>query len=293
MNDRFPIGEHFMQRSVWHGAISFGLIYVPVDVMSASKDASLSLHFLDSRDFSPVGYQRVNKSTGKEVDWAHIVKGYEYEKGHYVALSDADFKHANVKASETIEIANFTDVDQIAPMYFETPYYLTPQKGGQKVYSLLRQALQSTHKAAVGTFVMRGRQHLCVIVPNGEVLMLVTLRFASEVLAPAQVKAAVESGKDKKATAAEVAMARKLVEQMSGPFTPEAFKDTYRADLMRRIREKIRSKQIHALTTESAPAERPKAQVIDLMEALRSSLKKKGTPVRALPRKSGNTKKRA
>jgi DNA end-binding protein Ku len=109
-----------MQRSVWRGAISFGLIYVPVEVMSASKDASLSLHFLDSRDFSPVGYQRINKSTGKEVDWAHIVKGYEYEKGHYVALSDADFKHANVKASETIEIANFTDVEQIPPMYYET-----------------------------------------------------------------------------------------------------------------------------------------------------------------------------
>jgi DNA end-binding protein Ku len=282
-----------MQRSVWSGAISFGLIYVPVDVMSASKDASLSLHFLDSRDFSPVGYQRINKSTGKEVDWAHIVKGYEYEKGHYVALSDADFKHANVKASETIEIATFTATDQIPPMYFETPYYLSPQKGGQKVYSLLRQALQSTKKAAVGTFVMRGRQHLCVIVPEGELLMLVTLRFANEVLAPAQVKVAVESGKDKKATPAEVAMARKLVEQMSGPFEPETFKDTFRADLMRRIREKIRSKQTHALTEVAVPDERPKAQVIDLMEALRNSLKKKGTPARAAPRKSAKAKRRA
>jgi DNA end-binding protein Ku len=282
-----------MQRSVWRGAISFGLIYVPVEVMSASKDASLSLHFLDSRDFSPVGYQRINKSTGKEVDWAHIVKGYEYEKGHYVALSDADFKHANVKASETIEIANFTDTDQIPPMYFETPYYLSPQKGGQKVYSLLRQALQSTKKAAVGTFVMRGRQHLCVIVPDGEVLMLVTLRFANEMLIPAQVKGAVESGKDKKATPAEVAMARKLVEQMSGPFRPEAFKNTYRADLMRRIQEKIRTKQTHALTAESAPVERPTAQVIDLMGALRNSLKKKGAPARAAPRKSAKAKKRA
>jgi DNA end-binding protein Ku len=282
-----------MQRSVWRGAISFGLVYVPVDVMSASKDASLSLHFLDRRDFSPVGYQRINKSTGKEVDWAHIVKGYEYEKGHYVALSDADFKHANVKASETIEIANFTDLDQIPPMYFETPYYLSPQKGGQKVYSLLRQALESTRKAALGTFVMRGRQHLCVIVPNGELLMLVTLRFANEVLAPAQLKGAVESGKDKKATPAEVAMARRLVEQMSGPFRPESFKDTYRADLMRRIQEKIRTQQTHALTEEPAPAERPKAQVIDLMEALRNSLKKRGTPARAAPRKSAKTQKRA
>lgn len=282
-----------MQRTLWRGAISFGLIYVPVEVISASKDSSLSLHFLDSRDFSPVGYQRINKSTGKEVDWAHIVKGYEYEKGHYVALSDADFKHANVKAAETIEIANFTDLEQIPPMYYETPYYLSPQKGGQKVYSLLRQALQSTGKVAVGTFVMRGRQHLSVIVPNGEALMLITLRFANEVLAPVQVKNAVDAGKDKKATPAEMAMARKLVEQMSGPFKPEAFKDTYRADLMRRIQEKIRTKQTHALAEEPAPAERPKAQVIDLMEALRGSLRKKGAPARAAPRKSAKARKRA
>jgi DNA end-binding protein Ku len=282
-----------MQRTLWRGAISFGLIYVPVEVISASKDSSLSLHFLDSRDFSPVGYQRINKSTGKEVDWAHIVKGYEYEKGHYVALSEADFKHANVKASETIEIANFTDLGQIPPMYYETPYYLSPQKGGQKVYSLLRQALQSTRKVAVGTFVMRGRQHLSVIVPNGEALMLITLRFANEVLAPVQVKNAVDAGKDKKATPAEMAMARKLVEQMSGPFKPEAFKDTYRADLMRRIQEKIRTKQTHALAEEPPPVERPKAQVIDLMEALRGSLRKKGAPVRAAPRKSAKARKRA
>jgi DNA end-binding protein Ku len=282
-----------MQRTLWRGAISFGLIYVPVEVISASKDSSLSLHFLDSRDFSPVGYQRINKRTGKEVDWAHIVKGYEYEKGRYVALSNADFKHANVKASETIEIANFTDVDQVPPMYFETPYYLSPRKGGQKVYSLLRQALQSTKKAAVGSFVMRGRQHLCVIVPQGEALALITLRFANEVLAPAQIKGSVESGKDKKATPAEVAMARKLVEQMSGPFRPEGFKDTYRADLMRRIQEKIRTKQTHALTEDPVPTLRPKAQVIDLMEALRNSLKKKGAAPRAAPRKSAKAKKRA
>jgi DNA end-binding protein Ku len=121
-----------MQRSVWRGALSFGLIYVPVDLMSASKDASLPLHFLDRRDFSPVGYQRINKSTGKEVDWGHIVKGYECEKGRYVALSDADFKHANLKASETIQISSFTDTDQIPPMYFDTPYSLSPQKGGRK-----------------------------------------------------------------------------------------------------------------------------------------------------------------
>src|ERR1700712_3091292 len=121
-------------RSLWRGAISFGLIYVPVQLYSAARDGALHLHLLDSRDFAPVGYERVNKKTGKAVDWSHIVKGYEYEKGNYVALSDEDFKHANVKASETIEISSFTEASAISPLYFETPYYLAPSKGSQKVY---------------------------------------------------------------------------------------------------------------------------------------------------------------
>lgn len=266
-----------MQRALWHGAISFGLIYVPVDMFTASKDSALSLHLLDSRDFAPVGYERVNKNTGKEVDWAHIVKGYEYQKGQYVALADADFKHANVKATETIDIANFADAAEIPAMYFETPYYLAAQKGGQKVYALLRQALEASKKVAVGTFVMRGRQHLCVIAPNEHVLMLLTLRFADEVLPPAQVKSAAEAGGASKVSAAELTMAKQLISQMSGPFRPAAFKDTYRADLMRRIHEKIRKKQMHSLATdEPEAAARPKAQVIDLMEALRNSIKGKG-----------------
>jgi DNA end-binding protein Ku len=277
-----------MPRSLWHGAVSFGLIYVPVDMYSASKDGSLSLHLLDSRDFAPVGYHRINKSTGKEVDWSHIVKGYEYKKGEYVALSDADFKHANVKASETIDIDSFTDAADIPPMYYETPYYLAPAKGGAKVYSLLRQALQKTAKVAVATFVMRGRQHLCVVTPNGNTLMLVTLRFAGEVLAPAAVKSSAESGKSAAITAAELAMAQKLVAGMSSRFKPESFKDTYRADLMRRVQEKIKKKQTHSLSTETSDApERPKAQVIDLMEALRNSIGKRGkTAARAAPKKS-------
>jgi DNA end-binding protein Ku len=155
-----------MPRSLWQGAISFGLIYVPVNLFAAAKDNTLPLHLLDSRDFAPVGYHRVNKTTGKEVEWANIVKGYEYEKGEFGALSAADFQHANIKALETIEIANVTDADDIPAMYFETPYYLSPSKGGQKVYSLLRQAFQATQKVAVATFVMRGRQHLCAGAPQ-------------------------------------------------------------------------------------------------------------------------------
>lgn len=283
-----------MPRALWQGAISFGLVYVPVELFAASKDNTLALHLLDSRDFAPVGYHRINKATGKEVEWANIVKGYEYKKGQYVALSDDDFKHANVKASQTIEITTFTSAADIPAMYFETPYYLAPAKGGQKVYSLLRKALQATEKVAVATFVMRGRQHLCVVAPSDTALMLLTLRFADEVLPPAAAKNAAAAAKSASVSAAELTMARQLVEGMSGPFKPTQFKDTYRADLLRRVKEKVKKKQIHSLETQDLPAaERPKAQVIDLMEALRNSLKKGKAATRAAPQRAVGKRKRA
>jgi DNA end-binding protein Ku len=283
-----------MPRSLWRGAISFGLIYVPVNLFSASKENTLPMHLLDSRDFAPVGYHRINKVTGKEVDWPHIVKGYEYKKGQYVALSDADFKHANIKASETIDIASFTDADQIPPLYFETPYYLAPSKGGQKVYSLLRRALQATKKVAVATFVMRGRQHLCVVAPDEDMLVLLTLRFANEVLPAVSIDNDAGAGKSASISAEELTMAKRLVEGMSGPFKPNQFKDTYRDDLLQRVKEKIKKKQTHSLEAEELPeSDRPKAQVIDLMEALRNSLKKNKGAARAAPKKVTRQRKRA
>jgi len=262
-------------RSIWKGAISFGLIYVPVDLYAAARDGALALHLLDRRDFAPVGYERVNKKTGKPVEWSDIVKGYEYQKGSYVALSDADFKHANVKASETIEIANFSDAADISPVYFETPYFLVPRKGGEKVYALLRETLQTAKKVAVASFVMRGRQHLCVVVPDGRALMLLTLRFASELL-PADNLNLPAGSKAAKLSSAELGMAKKLVDEMTSPWKPELFKDTYRADLQRRIKDKIKKKQTHALDEPAPASDRPKAEVIDLMEALRNSLKAGG-----------------
>jgi DNA end-binding protein Ku len=258
---------------------------------SASKEHALSLHFLDSRDFAPVGYERINKSTGKSVDWQHIVKGYEFEKGQYVALSDADFKHANVKASETIDISSFTEATEISPLYYQTPYYLLPGKGGEKVYALLADALQSSRKVAVATFVMRGRQHLCVVMPTAGSLTLITLRFANEILPV--VKPAPISSKAAKPKEAEIAMARKLVQGMSAEWNAQAFHDTYREDLMRRIREKIKKNETHVLGLEPKKAPRPKAEVIDLMNALKNSLKlrtKQG--LRAAP-KSARERKRA
>jgi DNA end-binding protein Ku len=276
-------------RALWKGAISFGLIYVPVELYSASRENSLPLHILDSRDFAPVGYQRINKKTGKEVAWPHIVKGYEYKKGDFVALSAADFKHANVKASETVEIDTFCDAAQIPAMYYEKPYYLAPAKGGDKVYSLLRQALEATGKVAVATFVMHQRQHLCAISPRGASLMLLTLRFADELLPAAERKSTP------KISSAELAMAKRLVQSMEGQFTASKFKDTYRADLKRRIQEKIKNKETHSLDTQEPEADnRPKAQVIDLIAALKASLKQSGREDAPRPaRKSSKARKRA
>ena len=263
-----------MPRSLWRGALAFGLVYVPVEVHTASRENTLPLHMLDSRDFAPVGYHRINKRTGKEVDWEHVVKGYEYKKGDYVVLTDADFKHANVKASETIEIETFCDAADIAPLYYEKPYYLAPAKGGAKVYSLLQQALSATGKVAVATFVMHQRQHLCVVAPSESALVLLTLRFDDEILSqkpPAAVKV----------SSSELSMAKQFIERMSGKFTPGHFKDTYRSDLKRRVQEKIRRKETHSLEVEPPEAAgRPKAEVIDLMEALKESLAKNRTGAR-------------
>ena len=271
-----------MARSVWHGAISFGLIYVPVDLFAASRTNTLPLHMLDRRDFSPIGFSRINKKTGKPVDWSHIVKGFEFKKGEYVALSDDDFRHANVKASETIAIETFCAAGDIPSLYYDTPYHLGARKGGQKVFGLLRQALQATGTVALATFVMRGRQHLCVVAPNEKSLMLLTLRFADEILPP--VAAAADAGASK-VSAAELAMAKQLIKGMTGKFNPAHFKDTYRTDLKRRVKEKIKKKQIHSIEPDTAAArERPKAQVIDLMAALKASLQQRGKPAAARKR---------
>jgi DNA end-binding protein Ku len=274
-------------RALWRGAISFGLIYVPVELQTASKENSLPLHMLDSRDFEPIGFRRVNKATGAEVDWGHIVKGFEYKKHEYVALSDADFKHANVKASETIDIDTFCDAADIPAFLYDTPYHLRPGKGGEKVFQLLRQALQQTGKVAVATFVMRGRQHLCVVTPQAGGLMLLTLRFADDV-SPGPREA---GGAAPRVSGAELTMAKKLIDQMSGPFRPGQFKDTYRADLKRRIQEKIRKKQVHVLEVAEPESRQPKAEVIDLMAALKASLQKRGTDRRTRPNRRSSQAK--
>ena len=279
-----------MARALWKGAISFGLVYIPVQVHAAARDSSLRLHFLDKRNFAPVGYRRTNKQTGKEVGWSDTIRGYEYRKGKYVALSDADLRQANVKASSTIEIASFTERSSIPPEFYETPYYLAPQKGGEKVYALLREVLLRTERIGVASFVMHGRQHLAAIAPRADALELNTLRFAEEILGVEGLELPAAGVKSVGITAKELSMAEKLVEEMTAAFEPQQYHDTYREDLMRRIEEKVRKGETHAVLSEAEVEEPRGAQVIDLMAALRKSLERRGeapagrAPARQAPR---------
>src|SRR3569832_1727227 len=266
-----------MARSFWKGAISFRLVYIPVNLYSATHSATFDLDYLDKRDFSPVGYKRYNKRTGKEVEWKDIVRGYQYKKGQYVALADEDFRRADVKGSQTIDIQSFTEASNITPEFYETPYYVAPQKGGEKVYALLREALKRTGKVAIANVVVRTRQHLAVVLPEDDILLLNTLRFADEIRSADDMGVEVPGAKGSGLAAKEISMAEKLIEGMSGPLEPEMFRDTFRDDLMKRINEKVRNEETHTLTEpEKEPKARKSAEVIDLMEVLKQSLEKGG-----------------
>jgi DNA end-binding protein Ku len=271
-------GRKSGRRALWRGAVSFGLVYIPVHLYSAAQDSTLDLDLLDSRDFSPVGYQRYNKRTGKVVEWADIVKGYQYRKGEYVALSDEDFRQANVAASETIDIESFADRIDIPPEYFEQPYYLEPSSGGDKTYALLREALAKTGKIAIGSFVMRSRQHLCALLAEDRVLLLNTLRFAEELRPVSELDLPPAAARAAKISARELSMATRLIDEMSGSWNPARYKDNYRRDLMRRIREKIRKRQTHVLTPAAEPEKEPRtAEIIDLTAILQKSLRSRGS----------------
>jgi len=257
-------------RVVWKGAVVFGLVHIPVTLYSGARDNDLDFDWLDKRDMAPVGYQRINKTTGKAVDAENIVKGYAFEKGEYVLLSDADFKAANPEATQTVEITAFVEAAEITPAHFVAPFILQPQKRAEKSYALLRDTLAKAGRVGVATVVMYRKQHLAIVHSDGRLLRLNTLRFADELVDPAMVEApdAKSSG-----LAKEREMAARLVEDMTEPFDPERYRNTYRDDLLARIEQKIKSGKTHALATDDeAAAPRKSAQIIDLMDALKRSL---------------------
>jgi DNA end-binding protein Ku len=266
-----------MARVIWKGAVSFSLIHIPVSLYTASRSASLDFDMLDRRDFAPIGYQRINKTSGEPVEWGDIVKGYQYEKGEYVVMSDEDFRQANVEATQTIDIQGFVEPNEIPPMYFSTPYYLQADKRGEKVYTLLREALVKTGTVAVGLIVIRTRQYLCSLLPLGNTLALNTLRYADEVLPYEQYAPATATLEDARVSQREFGMALKLVEDMRQKFDPRSFHDTYREDLLRRIEEKVQQGDTKTLTPAAERAsELRSAEVVDLSELLRRSLDQRG-----------------
>jgi DNA end-binding protein Ku len=274
-----------MARPIWKGMISFGLVSVPVALYPAEESHQLSFSMLDKRDFSPVGYKRYNKTTGREVPWNDIVKGYEYEKDQYVVLTDEDFRRANVQQAKSVDITTFVDAGEIPPQYFETPYYLVPEARGQKVYALLRETLRAANKIGVGEVVIRTTHHLAAVVPVGDALMMITMRYADEIREGKAFDFPSRSLKNAGIKPKEVELARKLIEDMAGPFKPEDFEDTYNEDLMHRIEEKVKSGQTQELTKpEGEKQAKGSAKVIDLMELLKRSIDNGGRRAR----KSGN-----
>lgn len=266
-----------MSRIIWKGAISFGLVNIPVALKAASRSHTLDLDLLDQRDMAPVGYQRINKHTGKVIDNEHIVKGYQYEKDEYVLLSDEDFRQANVEATQTVDIVSFVEADSIPPYYFDTPYYLEPDKRGERGYALLHETMRKTGRAALALVVLRNRQHLAALLVVGKALVLNTMRFADEVV-PIEDLSLPAGGKGKAASPREVAMAAKLVKDMSEDWKPEQYRDTYRDDLMARIHAKIKAGKTHLLTPaseEAAPSGKG-AKVIDMMALLKQSIGHRG-----------------
>lgn len=266
-----------MARALWKGAISFGLVNIPVELYPAEDRKSFKFSMLDKRDLSPVGYKRYNKASGKEVPWENIVKGYEYEKDQYVVLSDEDFRQANVKATQTIDIRAFVAADEVPPERYETPYYLAPGPRGEKVYALLRETLKATGRVAVAEVVIRTTPHLAVVAPNGKALMLDTLRFEDELRDPKGLDLPAEGLKSAGVTAKEVELAKRLVDDMTEPFDASRYHNTYHDDLMARIQEKIKAGQTKEITEpgkEDAP--RRSAQIIDLADLLKQSLAKGG-----------------
>ncbi|MDP2248244.1 MAG: Ku protein [Nitrosomonadales bacterium] len=264
-----------MSRPIWKGAISFGLIHIPIEVYSAQNTPGIDLDMLDRRDFAPIGYRRYNKVTGKEIKQEHIVKGYEYEKGEYVVLTEADIKKANAESTQTIDIQSFVDAEEISPLFFEQPYYLKPSKGGDKVYALLRETLKSTNKIGIAQIVIRTKQHLAALMPVDEAIVLNLLRYAEDIRPAADLNLPASGSKKIQVSDKEIKMAASLVNEMTESWNPEQYKDTFREDLLKVVKKKIKARQTHTLTEaeeEEVETVQKPSNVVDLMELLKKSI---------------------
>jgi DNA end-binding protein Ku len=259
-----------MARAIWKGSISFGLVNIPIALYPATRREELKFRLLRKSDLSPVNYKRVAEKDGKEVPWDQIVKGYEYEKDKYVVLKDEDFERVDLEATQTVDIQDFVDEEEIDPMFFYKPYYLEAQKGGDKAYALLRDALKNSGKVGIAKVVIKTRQYLAGVKPEDGALVLELMHFADELADPGKLHVPKETEVGKR----EMNMAKSLIDSMSSKWNPEKYKDDYREALMEVIEEKVEAggKEI-----EQKPKKAPKpTKVIDLVSVLQKSLEQTG-----------------
>lgn len=263
-------------RSLWKGAISFGLVHIPVEMYPAVSEQGLDLTMLDRRDFAPVGFKRYNKGNDAEVSWDDVVKGYQYSEGEYVVLSEEDLRRANPDATGTIDILAFVDGADVPLLYYDQPYYLAPGKGGDKVYALLRETLRRAGKIGIATVVIRVKQHLAALVCVGDTIVLNTLRFSDEIRDTDDLKVPSSSAKAATLTDKELAMAMALVEGMSEAWKPEQYHDTYREDILALVEKKVQAKETKTITMPGKErAGVTSSNVVDLVALLQKSIGKK------------------
>jgi DNA end-binding protein Ku len=277
-------------RAIWKGAISFGLVNIPISLYTAVRREELHFRLLRGHDLSPVNYKRVAEADGKEVPWDQIVKGYEYEKGKFVVIREEDFKRVDIEATQTVDIVNFVKIEDVNPLLFYKPYYMEAAKGGDKAYVLLREALEVTGKIAIAKVVIKTRQHLAAVTPKEHGLMLELMHFPEELIDAGEFKAPKASSPGK----AELNMAKQLIESMTTAWEPEQYTDDYHDALEKLIEEKIENPE------EDAPKPKPRkkaSNIIDLVSVLQQSIaetqgKSKAKP-KAAPRKPAAKKKPA
>ena len=282
-----------MAHAIWTGAINFGLVTIPVKLFTAVRSNDLSFNMLHAKDEGRIKYERVCSVDGKNVPWDEIVKGYEYEKGDYVILTDEDFKKVNPEATQTVDIMEFVELDQINPMYFEKPYYLEPSKQGRHAYALLREALEKSGKVAIARVVIRTKEQIAAVKPIGDALVLEIMHWAEELVDQSTLDLPSEA----KLPESELKMAKMLIDTMSvDKFEPEKFKNRYHDELMAMIEARAAGKELPK--PKKAPA-RPK--VVNLMDVLQQSLEQskkqraeRGTAAhKAAPKRTGRKKKAA
>ncbi|MEY2465534.1 MAG: end-binding protein Ku [Verrucomicrobiota bacterium] len=256
-------------RAIWKGSISFSLINIPIALYPATRREELKFRLLRSSDLSPVNYKRVAESDGKEVPWDQIVKGYEYEKGKFIVLKDEDFKRADIEATQTVDIVDFVELEQIDPIFFDKPYYLEPEKRGEKAYALLREALKKTGKVGIAKVVIKTRQHLAAVKPEKNLLVLELMHFAEEIINTTELKIPANPN----IGARELEMATDLIKKMSDKWDPNEYEDDYRHTLLEVIHEKVESGGKEVPT--KGAAKKP-TNVVDLVSVLQESLQHAG-----------------